>query len=441
MKGRATRARTVATTAAAGAAALALVLAACEPAPVSGAPRSTATAGETDVAATGLQRSESRPASPDIAARGADAEAVRPKGPPPPHPSSVLPTRPEAGRAPKLVLEKLFHEFGAVDEGTDHSAPFAFRNDGSGDLRILTAQHHCGCTDPYLEVDGKPYTWGDPIPPGGSGIAWVTLRTAGFSGEKPSQVDLYTNDPALGPTPVAPFGMTSLRIHATIQRLVELEEGPVVQLGSVSNVEPIRRTIHVRSTRASGLAITGFEPAEDPLVKVAAEPVDETRKRWKVSVEIPAGAPRGSFTKQFKILTEPAAPTTQFFVLGTIRGPIATEPISYLPFSVIPRGQAAARELVVRNEHPSIPMRISNLRLLDATDPRSLEGQESARPATVREDFDLRVEETEPGKAAKITVQAKATLPAGSFSMRLAFDTGVPGGPDVLSIPVAGFVR
>src|SRR5262249_23767068 len=80
-----------------------------------------------------------------------------------PGPGGMVPVRPAPGSEPKLTFDRVMHEFGEVAEGPEFPSEFRFKNEGKGDLRILAEYHHCGCTLPRIETDGKPYVWGDPL--------------------------------------------------------------------------------------------------------------------------------------------------------------------------------------------------------------------------------------------------------------------------------------
>lgn len=376
--------------------------------------------------------------------------ASRPKmAPPKPGLVTVMPS---ADKAPKMLFEKEFHEFGEVDEGDELETAFPFRNDGKGDLIIINNILHCGCSDVVIEVEGKMYVWGEPIAPGAKGIVRFYMKTAGFSNDKPSGADLLTNDPTRGGlgtgAPVAvtggpQFGVVPLKVHAFIRKLFEFEPANTVTLGSMLNLDDTRRVIYLKNNRGKAFDITAIEPANDPDVKISYEPADATKTRWKMEILVPKGRPNGSITKIFTVKGSVPIPGAMLYVLGTISGAVESEPAGLFAFGPVTKGQATLRQLTIKNRHDTIPLKISNLRLLDPMDQRALKGEAGAKPAEqkVIDNLKFTVSDAVPGKEVKITIECTAGMPVGIFGARLAFETGVEGGPATFVIPISGYVR
>jgi uncharacterized protein DUF1573 len=352
--------------------------------------------------------------------------------------------RPAPGEEPRIVFEREFHDFGEVDEGTEHSADFPFRNEGKSPLKILHTRGECGCTVGSIEVEGKAYTFGDPISPGQKGIARVTLRTAGFGGteKKDSPVYLITNEPPKQPGGGNPLGIASVMIHAKIRRLLEFESDlGAVNLGIVSNAQAVERTIVLRSTKGEPFQVVGFNPV-DPQVQLHAEPADEKATRWQIQIRIPPGTISGKLSKHFAVVTSPAYTGVSFFVYGSFRGAVDVEPAHGVQFGIVAKGQSASRSVVVRNVEGTVPLKVESLRLLDPTD-ASIEKGGAGKPvaARVSDHMQLTVTWPEPGKVADIQLLVKETMPEGAFAAQLVFSSGVPGGPEQISLAVSGFVR
>lgn len=376
----------------------------------------------------------------------ASAPASRPAMPA--APMNLTLVKPAAGEEPKIVFDRELFDFGDVDEGPDLETEFPFRNDGPGPLRILSELRHCGCASTWIEVEGKPYAWGDAIAPGARGVVRFVLRTVGYSGEKPSQVDLYTNDPArppamaFGQTPLA-FGAVPLRVRATIRKLFEFVPSSALSLGQIYNFRLNESVIELRSLHGKPVEIVGFEPPSDPIVHFSAEAVDASKTQWKIRVRIPEGTEPTPITKIVKVLTKPEVPNAMLYVIGTLKGSIDTEPVGMLSLGTLTRGEGVSRVLKVVSSNERVALRVSNLRLLDTRDPKAIRGEPGAKPcdAAIADHVRVTVEETEPGKRAELFVQVKPSMPAGPFSFRIAFETGVPKGPATFSIPVQGLVR
>ncbi|MBI3820070.1 MAG: DUF1573 domain-containing protein [Planctomycetes bacterium] len=362
--------------------------------------------------------------------------------------------RPEAGKEPRLVFDTEFHEFGEVDEGDELETPFPFHNEGRGDLIIINQYPHCGCSRIWIDVEGKLYVWGDPIPPKAKGIVHFVMRTAGFQNDKPSGVDLYTNDPARGtmnaglPVPVnggPEFGIASIRVHTFIKKVFEFDPGNTLALGSVINLEDTVKVVHLRNNKGKPFEITGLEPATDNDIKVSYAPEDATNSKWAITVSIPKGHANGSITKIVNIKSNPQIPpqAAVLYILGSITGAVETDPPGLLAFGPVTLGQATMRQIVVKNRHPSLPLKITNIRLLDPQDKLAQKGERGAKAAEekVIQNLKLTVSEMTTGKDSRITVECAAGMPAGFFGARLAFDTGIEGGPYTVTLPISGYVR
>jgi hypothetical protein len=361
-----------------------------------------------------------------------------------------LPVRPEAGKEPKIVFERDFHEFGTVDEGVESETTFPFRNEGAGDLYIVHFVPRCACSGIWIEVEGKLYNLGDPIPPGARGLVHFVMRTLNFKDSKFSEVELHTNDPSRAAAPTSgpvqggpPFGVVPLKVHANIVKIYDFEPMNTLSLGSLLNLDETNRTIYFKNNKGASFDIVGFEPANDPIVKLRTEPADASKSRWKIDVTIPAGQPLGSITKVFHLKTNPEVHGAIIYVLATIRGAVETNPMGLFAFGPISQGKGVMRTLTVVNHHPSATLKLGNIRVLDPQDKLSVAGDAAARlaDATIRDNLKISIVETKPGKETAVNVEVLPSMPLGVFGVRLAFSTGIPGGPDVLTIPMSGYVR
>ena len=355
--------------------------------------------------------------------------------------------RPALGKEPRVVFDTEFHEFGEVDEGPEYETEFRFKNDGKGDLKILGEVRHCGCADTWYEVDGRLMDWGEAIPPGKSGIVHFVLKTTGFANDKPSQVDLLTNDPARPPALIAgntmaPFGVIPLRIHANIHRQYAVEPSNAISLGAVYNMDSPTYTLRVRSLSDKPIEVLGVEPNDDSVFRAKVTSENPNKTSWKVDVTIQPGLTPQTITKTFKLLTKPELPNSTVYLLGTIRGAVEVDPSGLLPFGLVDHGRAALRQVTITNKNSSLPLAIQNLRVVDARgqvieptgDPRSPK-------STIADHLGVTVLETKPGQEAKISIELRDTMPAGPGNARISFETGIPAGPATVAIPASWIVR
>jgi hypothetical protein len=88
-------------------------------------------------------------------------------------------------RIPVLQFEEETHDFGKMMEGEKLQYAFKFKNVGTGDLVIRSANGSCGCTVPEW-----PH---EPIPPGGTGIINITFDSSGKHGMQHKTVTIISN--------------------------------------------------------------------------------------------------------------------------------------------------------------------------------------------------------------------------------------------------------
>ncbi|HKE00386.1 MAG TPA: DUF1573 domain-containing protein [Planctomycetota bacterium] len=391
------------------------------------------------------------PAAPNAAGQpGATPPGVQPDPhADPPAPGNPLTpengtayARPNPGEEPKIVFDRTSHDYGEVREGLELPTTFEFRNDGPGPLKILNTRGSCGCTLGEISVGGKPYVIGDPIAPGGTGVVKVVLRTANFSGPKDTHLDILTNDPAVAATPDAPFGQISLKLHAMIQRMFEWENNiSTMSLGAIPNTSDTEKTLTLRSSRNEPFQIVGFKPAPTD-VQVDAEPTDDSGTQWKIKLTVPSGLALGSFTKQFVVETKPEAPNLSFTVMGVVRGAVDVSPPNGALFGVIPKGKSVAKNVVFTSTHPTIPLKLTDIRLVDPKD-HSIRSGGPGTPidAAIGQHIELQHAVNEPGKVDSVTIVVKDTMPQGAFTALLIAETGIPDGPARVTVPIHGFVR
>ncbi|HRE41710.1 MAG TPA: DUF1573 domain-containing protein [Ignavibacteria bacterium] len=87
----------------------------------------------------------------------------------------------------QINFKKIFHDFGKVEEGTELSYKFKFKNTGKENLIINSVNAGCGCTGVQLG-DKKEYKKEE------EGEILITLNTQGRFGEIKKSVSVQTND-------------------------------------------------------------------------------------------------------------------------------------------------------------------------------------------------------------------------------------------------------
>ena len=87
--------------------------------------------------------------------------------------------------APKLVFDRLEHDFGKITQGDVVETIFTFKNTGKDDLIITNATSTCGCTIPEWPKQ--------PIAPGAEESIKVKFNSSGKSNKVTKTITLTTN--------------------------------------------------------------------------------------------------------------------------------------------------------------------------------------------------------------------------------------------------------
>ena len=88
----------------------------------------------------------------------------------------------------EITFDKIFHDFGNVNEGVIAKTIFSFTNTGENDLYIVDAVGSCGCTVPK-------YPKNIPIKPGENGEIEVNFDTNGRPSLQQKMIKVSANTP------------------------------------------------------------------------------------------------------------------------------------------------------------------------------------------------------------------------------------------------------
>ena len=88
----------------------------------------------------------------------------------------------------EITFDKIYHDFGNVNEGEIAKTIFSFTNTGENDLYIVDAIGSCGCTVPK-------YPKNIPIKPGGNGEIEVNFDTNGRPSLQQKMIKVSANTP------------------------------------------------------------------------------------------------------------------------------------------------------------------------------------------------------------------------------------------------------
>ena len=101
----------------------------------------------------------------------------------------------------EITFDRIFHDFGEIQEGDIVEAVFEFTNTGKNDLLISHAVGSCGCTIPN-------YPRNIPIKPGESGEIEINFDSSNMPNLQSKLIKVFAN---------VPSGSVFLRIQALVE--------------------------------------------------------------------------------------------------------------------------------------------------------------------------------------------------------------------------------
>ncbi len=213
-------------------------------------------------------------------------------------------------RAPHIQFEETDYDFGQVQEGTQVTHIYTFKNVGIDTLMLGKIRTSCGCTG-ALVSDRK-------IAPGGEGEIKVTFDTKNYRGKSRKTVTVHSNDP----------DRPQVQLAISCEILVEFELVPrYVNFGTIEKGEERSRSVKVRFPSDPTQWVTKVESMTRGIharqVPSKSTKPGETEIRIRVNKEVPVGRLSGQVLIS---TTSPTKPTDTIMVVAHVRGEIAVQP-------------------------------------------------------------------------------------------------------------------
>ncbi len=231
------------------------------------------------------------------------------------------PNLPDLGKptdpVPRIVVEKVRHDFGVMDQGTEGSHDFVFENTGDAPLELTPGPTSCQCTGLKIERES--------ILPGESAkvTVWATMEDIGHSSET---AEVFTNDPRRPRVTltVAGYVTKAVRVMPESLHLGRISAGESAT-GEVAlycyldePFEILGHSLYDRET-AENFEIT-FEPLPDDQL----EKQPEAHSGCLARVTVKPGLPLGPIQQTISVRTNlKSAPTVKIPIEGKIDGDIA----------------------------------------------------------------------------------------------------------------------
>jgi len=195
---------------------------------------------------------------------------------------------------PRAVIDRIDHDFGAMERGTQGSHTFEVRNEGEADLILKKGGKTCSCTFSGLS-DGR-------IAPGGSGQVTLSWTIKGVGETFRQQAMILTNDRLLR--------RIILTLEGKITRPVVITP-EILSLGDVAVGQSKSAEVHLYSFRDAPLELTAeivraesaelFEVTQHPLLRGEKFTKTTAKSGRIIRVTVKSGLPLGQFRRTIRV--------------------------------------------------------------------------------------------------------------------------------------------
>lgn len=337
-----------------------------------------------------------------------------------------------------LQFSELKKDFGSVVEGEDLRHEFAFEVSGAGPVKISNIHASCGCTLGKILIDGKAYTFNDPISSGTKGILEASLRTRGYRGVKASTIDVFNDGQQ---------GKAQLTISANIQQFFQINP-PYVNFGMVSGGSQPVQEISVWSTQVPAFAISKWGEAgmprpipkgedgqiqmspeeqakilaedemslQDELPKgIEVEIKQEAPNRYKMVFKLIDTRAEGVFAKRIRFITDQNR-AFDFTCHAVVQPLVGLDPPTHLAFGVMQPGTSNTQQFRLVNGDPNRNVKITSFKI---------EGCEQVEHLSVSA-YSEPIPEKPGMEQWYLRVIALETMPPGAFRGQIKIQTDHP---------------
>jgi hypothetical protein len=235
---------------------------------------------------------------------------------------------------PKIVFEKLIHDFGQMKPESEVLYDFNFKNEGDGILEIQNVRSSCGCT---VVVPDKR-----SLAPGESSFLKVKYHAGRGAGMVDKKITVYNNDPKL-PAVI-------LTITASIA--TDLEFTPVyVRFDNIPSDKPADLTVYFNSKDPVKFQLTDIK-SDQPYIATRLEKGEDNRFRLVVSFvppQVKAAENRGYLNAMISAKSNSETyPEIKIPVYIKFQEDFTAVPVRLILYNV-PTGEGAVREVILRN--------------------------------------------------------------------------------------------
>jgi hypothetical protein len=353
----------------------------------------------------------------------ASAQEVPPAAPPVPVPAPTTPA--QAGPAPEIYSPEPSVDLGEIMQGESRKHTFLIGNRGTADLLIHRVNPTCGCTvasvktpdgqihDPKIQIEGTTLC---TLKPNEQAEIQIEFNSTGQPTHKIEKTIVVISSDNKNPA-------FQLSFRIDVQKVIQVEPSPL-QLGEVTRGAAAKSRVYVKLLKIEDLTITGFldKPEYLDATWEKATAPDGT-PALAIDVTLTEKAPTGYVTAELKAQTNhPKLAVIPIQVYAQVRSEVVFDTGNQisrerLDFGVLTSGQAATKEIVVKNGNPAVPYVMKSV---------EIESQ-------YKDFFKVEIEPVEVGLHYKIKVTALETLTARFFRGTLKVQADHP---DLKSKPI-----
>ncbi len=188
--------------------------------------------------------------------------------------------------APQIVFDKTEHDFGEVEQNTELTHVFKFKNQGKSDLEIQDLTTGPGA---QAELEGESV-----IPPGGEGGVKVTFDTETLRGRRSKSVRIVTNDPR----------ENRMRLRVTASIMSDLEIRPRrIYFGRVDVDSKIEKDLKLIAREPEKVKIESLETSSEYITAELVEEEVDGEKRRSIRITLLEEAPIGRINEKLTVKT------------------------------------------------------------------------------------------------------------------------------------------
>ncbi len=241
----------------------------------------------------------------------------------------------DAGKGtPKIVFEKLTHDFGQMKPESEVTFDFNFKNEGDGVLEIQNVRSSCGCT---VVVPDKR-----SLAPGESSFLKVRYHAGRGSGMVEKKITVYNNDPK----------QSTVILTITASIATDLEFTPVyVRFDNIPADKPADMTVYFNAKDPGKFQLTDIK-ADQPFITTRLEQGEDKRFRLVVSfvpTAVKSTENRGYLNAMISAKSNSETyPEIKIPIYIKFQEEFTAVPVRLILYNV-PEGEGAIREVILRN--------------------------------------------------------------------------------------------